>query len=93
MLDLWIGSFDSIVSLVKPNQKGNWEGISLYYHTETGWYEDDLWKCEVPELFINQLESIDSQKLEGETRRVLVSLIDILKEGSVLNKDIYFEYE
>ncbi len=33
IIKLWIVFFDSIVELIEPNFKSEWEGITLYYHT------------------------------------------------------------
>jgi hypothetical protein len=91
-IKLWIGFFDSIIELIKPNLKGEWEGITLYYHTHTGWYDNALWKCEEVILFIQQLESIEKLQLDVRSQLILEILIEILKESISSKTVVYFEY-
>ena len=92
-IKLWIGFFDSIIELIKPNFKDEWEGITVYYHAHTGWYDNSLWKCEEVILFIQQLESIEKLQLNVQTQEILEILIELLKESISSKTVIYFEYD
>lgn len=87
-LKIWIGYFDKIMSYILPNSEGNWEGISLYYHTLTGWYEKSNWECREKNLFALQLESVEKELLDPICRDVLVYLIKIFKADG----NVYFDY-
>ena len=89
---IWIGYFNSIIEEIKPNKDGSWEGISLYYHTSTGWYDISPWRCEALQLFTMQLESINKNKLNIECQEILTILIDVFNESIYSSKHIYFEY-
>jgi hypothetical protein len=92
-IKLWIGFFDSIIELIKPNCKDEWEGFILYYHTHTGLYDNSSWKCEEVILFIQQLESIEKLQLDVQTQEILEILIELLKESISSKTIIYFEYD
>lgn len=89
---LWVGFFDAIMGSIKPNNHGVWEGVTLHFHEETGWYDESPWRCSNVELFIIQLESIDSGVLKVEENDILDPLIMMLKNSANLKEDVYFEY-
>jgi len=91
-LKMWIGYFDEIVSLINPNDHGKWEGVLLEYHQHTGWYEQKLWKCRDVPLFIDQLLSIDNQKLTPRAKSVWEELIELLKVSVENKEEIWFKY-
>lgn len=93
VIRLWVGFFDSIMELIKPNAQGEWEGVVLYYHTATGWYEISPWRCDDVPLLIDQLESIERQELDSPDQSVLDTLIETLKNAVNSNDSIYFDYQ
>ncbi|MDO5981455.1 hypothetical protein [Flavivirga spongiicola] len=93
LFKIWIGFFDFIINQIKPNNEGMWEGVPLYYHTDTGWNEESEWKCEDIRLFIQQLEAIDLNKLGDDYRKVLLELIIMCKDCLNNKEDLYFVYD
>ena len=93
LIKLWIGYFDSLLELINPNSKGEWEGIVLNYHTQPFWYNIAPLKYENQKLFIEQLESIENSQLEVIKQNILLILIDTFKDSVLSNEKINFEYE
>ena len=90
---LWVGYFDEILQLINPSKDGNWEGVTKFYHTETGWYDESLWKCDDLELFLGQLKSINVNSLEEKTKNVYHELFSMLEDCVVNENELYFEYD
>lgn len=93
IIRLWIGFFDSIMNLIKPDKNGKWEGVPLYYHEETAWYDGSPWKCDHVELLIIQLESVDTSELDIKRKKILEILMNELKRSVSLKEYIYIEIE
>lgn len=80
VLKIWEAYFRAIIELIKPNDNGCWEGVSLQYHLGTGWYDVGYWECDNVALFLEQLESIDENNLEyGKTETIESVSHDVLK--------------
>lgn len=92
-LKIWIGFFDKILEKIKPESNGAWEGVPFFYHTQTGWYDEENWRCEYVELFKEQLARIDTDSLDVSTKKAFDSLFNILSESLRLNLELYFNYE
>ena len=93
IINLWIGFFDEIMNFVQPNSNGQWQGITLYYHTEENWCSQSPWKYEDKILFIQQLELIEISQLCIESQTLLMSILDIFRDSISENDEIYFEYD
>ncbi len=93
-LAMWIGYFDSIMMQIKPNNHGHWEGIILFYHMHTAWYEESNWSLTTNdvELFLRQLEMIDISQFNFEERSVLDALVTVLRNSVKMNGKIRFDY-
>lgn len=91
-LRLWIGYLDAVVKLIEPNEAGFWEGVPLYYHTANNWEDVEIWECKDKELFVDQLNKIDTVSLSGDYEKAYQEILKILTE-SARNKDsVYFIY-
>lgn len=86
----WMGYVDGILESIPPNAQGNWEGITLHYHLETGWYEEEDWLCQEKELFAQQLESINPSTLGKVEQQVLKTWIQLLQNSIAANDELYF---
>lgn len=87
---IWVGFFDIIMNKIEPSEK-EWEGVLLYYHLHTGWYEEENWECKEVELFIEQLESFDHNYLDKDCKEVLDVLLSELREAVRLRHKVFFE--
>lgn len=65
ILKLWIAYFDTIVNLIKPNENGHWEGVTLHYNLLSGWHDGKPWECDDVALFLQQIESIYDSELKS----------------------------
>jgi hypothetical protein len=94
VMRLWIGFFDSILTLIKPGKDGFWEGIPLYYHTVTGWHDVEEWECthENKLLFFEQLNAVDSNDLNESTKLVLIELRNMVSMCIKLDYKLYLAY-
>ena len=100
LLRIWVAYFDKIISLIPPNGNGCWEGISLHYHSVTGFY-DTSWECQDIILFRQQLESIDeellkkgdAESIEKVSFEVLSILKSMLKDTIDSDGKIMIEYD
>jgi hypothetical protein len=66
-LKTWIGYFDSTLKKIQPNN-GNWEGIALHYHMETGWYDGE-WECDNLSQLFRQLLNINKVNLDSKEQQ------------------------
>lgn len=92
LLRMWAGYFDSIIYEIPPNSNGMWEGVPLYFHTQTGWYENDNWECKDKVLFLTQLQSVDENKLDFETNQTLKCLKEVIASSIKSDNRVYFFY-
>ncbi|MDR1284791.1 MAG: hypothetical protein LBJ88_01160 [Campylobacteraceae bacterium] len=93
ILELWIGYFDEIVEKIKPNENGQWEGVPLFYHTETGWYDDENWKCSDLILFYEQLRQIKDNIYDEKVKKIYSELIMTVDNCVINQDDLYFRYK
>lgn len=93
LLKIWEGYFDSIITLIEPNEEGNWEGVAFHYHLTTGWY-DEPWRCDDVGLFLQQLEAVDEKNLkDSESLKILKTLILLLENTLNSNGTLTIERE
>ncbi|WP_051775393.1 hypothetical protein [Paenibacillus tyrfis] len=88
----WIGYFDSIMMATQPNENG-WRGLSYYYHTDTGWFEETPWR--IPDLrdALIDLQSVNKKELDQETLTVYQSIFDLLEKAQSIDKEVWVEYD
>lgn len=93
-ISLWSGYLNKLIDLLKPNENGYWEGLSLYYHTFSAWYDEPIWKAENSDLklFINQLQNLDCNNLSTECKAIHKVLVSMFQNSINLKHDVYFEY-
>ncbi|WP_379140247.1 dihydroorotate dehydrogenase (quinone) [Paenibacillus sp. sgz500992] len=88
----WIGYFDSIMAAIQPNENG-WSGLSYYYHTDTGWFEETPWR--IPDLgdALNGLQSVNKTELDQETLEVYRSIFELLHQAQSVDREVLVEYD
>lgn len=100
-MELWNGYFTSLIELIKPSLDGNWEGLALYYHTDTGWYDEDNWPLDNVKLAMDQLSSIvlndGTNSLLGQESNLILdeirtTIVGLLKEALRLKMRVIIHY-
>lgn len=92
-LTTWIGHFEEIVLSIGTNDLGKWEGISLYYHLHTGWYDQSPWILKEVDLFAKQLKSIENNLLSDSSKEIHKILSKIItKAVKSPSKKVVFNY-
>jgi hypothetical protein len=89
-LKTWIGYFNATLIKIPPTN-GNWEGIALHYHLETGWYDID-WECDNLLLLKSQLLSIAKDDMELQEKKFLGAFIDLVLDASKNNHRLFIRY-
>lgn len=79
-LGIWGGYFNSIVELIKPDDKG-WTGLAYYYHLDIGWYEEENWKIPDIELAYRQLLGIYKNIINENEKKILNIILKLLKKA------------
>lgn len=92
VLHLWIGFFNPIIELIEPDKNGTWVGVPLFYHTHTGWYEDETWECTFLDTFLVQLKQIPFNKLDAKTQSIHQLLVGIVEDSLVSGDQLFFKY-
>ncbi|MDE6357936.1 MAG: hypothetical protein K2L15_05035 [Eubacteriales bacterium] len=92
VLKIWTGFFDNIMNAIEPEETG-WTSLAYYYNLHIGWYEESPWKLEDIRTAINQLKSIENNKLSGQDKEVLNDIIKIFQDALMLGDDILICYE
>lgn len=92
LLKAWIGYFDSIMAAIQPNENG-WRGLSYYYHTDTGWFEETPWR--IPDLgdALIDLQSVNKTELEQETLLVYQSIFELLQKARSIDGEVWVQYD
>ncbi len=90
-LKVWIGHFDAIMLAITPNSNG-WKGLSRYYQTDTGWFEESPWK--IPDLddALHNIQYADSAKLDHTALLVYHNLCELLHQAKIMNQNVWIEY-
>jgi len=93
IISIWSGYFDDVMSIVKPTDVG-WEGIALYYHLSTGWYEASPWQLIDIEGTLEQFQQLDEKMLAFEKSEYLLQEIcDLLQEAIDNKHEIWIALE
>lgn len=92
LLRMWIGYFDSIMEAIQPNKNG-WRGLSYYYHTDTGWFEETPWR--IPDLgdALIDLQSVNKTELEQETLVVYQNIFELLQKAHSSDGEVWIVYD
>lgn len=88
----WIGYFDSIMGAIQATESG-WKGLSYYYHTATGWFEETPWK--IPHLgdALIDLQRVNTTEFDEDTLTVYQSILELLQRAHSLNGTVWIEYD
>lgn len=89
-LKAWIGYFDATLKKIRTSN-GNWEGIALHYHMETGWYDGE-WECDNLSLLNRQLLSINKVDLDLKEQQFVEAFIDVVSCACKNNKRLLIRY-
>lgn len=92
VLRIWAGFFDNIMNAIEPERTG-WTSLAYYYNLYVGWYEESPWLLEDIKTAIEQLKSIDSDKLNRGGMEVLTEIIDVFEEAIRAGDSILISYE
>jgi hypothetical protein len=99
-IEIWDGYFNNLMQLIQSNEQGNWDGLALYYHTDTGWYNEENWPLDNVQLAIHQLSAIkfnaDSDSMLGTNSNLILeevrdSLIILLQKAVQQNADVIIQ--
>ena len=71
---IWGGYFSTIIELIPPKEEG-WVGFSYYYHLNSGWYDEENWYVPDIDLFYEQLQETDENKLAYNADKEVLDLI------------------
>jgi len=71
---------------------GNWLGILLHYHLETGWYEEE-WECEELSLLSDQLISIEKENFDSLEKKFMEEFQKIVTYVLENKKRLFISYE
>ena len=91
-LRIWGGYIDAIMRAVAPGPSG-WHSLAKFYHLDEGWFDGSPWL--IPELSraLQQLQSIDSSKLDEQSKRVFIALCELLQVALDLGDGVVIVYE
>lgn len=92
ILRMWIGYFDRIIELIKPEAEG-WTGLSYYYHMNTGWYEDSPWRISDVISAKKQIESINPSTLDDVSKKVYSEILNLFNNASSSGETILISYD
>lgn len=92
ILRIWIGFFDSIISLLKPKKTG-WTGLAYYYHMHEGWYDESPWQINDIVATINELQEINLNDLDTQTQEVLNDIIELLTNALPKGNTAWINYD
>lgn len=92
VLRIWIGFFDSILSLIEPTDAG-WKGLAYYYHMHEGWYEESPWQITDIAATINELQKINKNSLDIQTQNAFNDLIELLTNALSENNAVWINYD
>ncbi|MFD1886472.1 hypothetical protein [Paenibacillus wenxiniae] len=90
-LKAWMGYFDAIMAAIAATQNG-WNGLSYYYHLDTGWFEKRPWR--IPDLddALQDIQNVDTTQLDHKALLVYRNLYELLHQAKLINQDVWVEY-
>ncbi|PSK93127.1 hypothetical protein [Taibaiella chishuiensis] len=93
-IDMWTGYFDRLIDLGEPDEHGCWQGLALYYHTDTGWYDEAEWQIpDIPQI-IAEFDSLDTSACDNAIIEELrTAILNFLKKAHERNKPVLIRYE
>ena len=92
VLRIWIGFFDSIISLLKPKNSG-WMGLAYYYHIHEGWYDESPWQIIDIAATINELQGINVSDLDIQTLGVYKDIVELLTNALSKGNTAWINYD
>ena len=78
-LHAWDGYFSQVLEAIEPGTDGQWHGLVLHYHLETGWYDEENFEVKDVELFATQLATLNISLLEPGTLRFYKALLSFVQ--------------
>jgi len=92
MLKAWDGYFSQVLDAIEPGSDGKWQGLTLYYHLGTGWYDTEEFEVENPLLFASQLLALDTSSLDPTTLRFYYSLLAFVQAAVAQRQELLIRY-
>ncbi len=93
-IDIWEGYFDNLMDLNEPDKDGYWQGLALYYHTDTGWYDETEWQIPDLKKIIAEFESLNTSKHDNVIIEELRNaILNFLKKANEQDVPVFIRYE
>lgn len=93
IFSVWDGYFNDIMELFQPAAHG-WEGVALYYHLDSGWYDEIPWKIPDTKSTLDQFLGLDINKLKYENSElVLKRICEILSSATKDSRTVWIALE
>ncbi|KAA5533745.1 hypothetical protein F0919_14530 [Taibaiella lutea] len=78
-VNLWIGTFNSLMKYAKPNKDGYWDELSLHYQMHDGFYEEPNWKVPSTESYLNCIADIVVPGSDMQTMQTKENIIRLFE--------------
>lgn len=93
VLSIWDGYFNDIMEQFKPSE-GGWEGLSYYYHLNTGWYDASPWEIPDPQNALEQFQNVGKASLRFErSQDVLNAICNFISNAITIETKVYISEE
>lgn len=93
IFSVWDGYFNDIMELFQPGAHG-WEGLALYYHLDSEWYNESPWKIPDKKSTLNQFQVLEIKKLKYEiSQLVLKRICEILSNAIEDSRTVWIALE
>ena len=82
-----------MMDAIPLGKEGVWEGISVHYQFETGWFESSPWEYVDFDLFLKQLENLDTTKFKFHTIPVFEAILGLVQNCKKLSHRLFIEQD
>ncbi|MCA8831213.1 MULTISPECIES: hypothetical protein [Hymenobacter] len=89
---MWSGYFDSIISSDTPDEHGCWQGLAVFYHTDTGWYTSSPFQLTELGHIVERLRHCNDPTWDKNIRRIYTSLLFFFEQAERQHKKVIVEY-
>jgi len=92
-IKIWEGYFDDLMSFFQINTQGNWDGLALYYHLHTGWYEHSNWIIPNLKSVIDKFRKLSIPEKKTQVIEIRNTLVKFLELAYINKLDVRIDYE
>jgi hypothetical protein len=90
---MWIGYFDNLMHRVKvDSHTGKWGEFACYYHTATGWDDEQNWPIPNLKEAKECIQYIDVSRDEKVLWQVKNELLEVFNEAIEKNTTVFINY-